>query len=322
MGKVMLITVLILLGVLAAAVVGGGIYLVHFSLNRTVVIRNIVPESQTTQENQRLVHQSYEREEESVREWMNAQPPERVEVLSRDGLHLRGEYFASPENRHLWLIAIHGYRADHQHMRPISLRYARAGYHVLLPDLRGCGASEGKWIGMGWLDRRDMLRWIDWILERDPEAQIVLHGVSMGGATAMMTSGEELPPQVRAVVEDCGYTSVWDIFADEMKGIFHLPSFPILNAASVFSSMMAGYSFTEASCLEQVRKARVPILFIHGQKDNFVHTAMVYRLYEACRSEKQLLVVEGAGHGESQFLEPDLYFSTVFDFLGRFTGDT
>ena len=100
---------------------------------------------------------------------------------------------------------------------------------------------------MGWPDRRDMLQWIDWIIRRDSEAKIVLHGISMGGATVMMTAGEDLPGQVKAVVEDCGYTSVWDIFTDELDYLFHLPAFPLLNIASCLSSLRAGYSFSEAS---------------------------------------------------------------------------
>ena len=92
----------------------------------------------------------------------------------------------------------------------------------------------------------------------------------------------------------------------------------VLHTASLFSSLRAGYSFTEASALEQVKKAKVPMLFIHGEKDNFVRTEMVYPLYEACPTEKQLLVVEGAGHAVSYRYAPKLYFDTVFAFLDRF----
>ncbi len=130
---------------------------------------------------------------------------------------------------------------------------------------------------MGWPDLKDMLQWIGWVLERDSQAQLVLHGISMGGAAVMMTAGESLPSQVKAIVEDCGYTSVWDIFADEMDYLFHLPAFPLLNIANSISSFRAGYSFSEASALKQIARAQVPVLFIHGSEDNFVHTDMVYR---------------------------------------------
>ena len=119
------------------------------------------------------------------------------------------------------------------------------------------------------------------------------------------------------IVEDCGYTSVWDIFSDELGYIFNLPSFPILNLASFFSSLRAGYSFTEASALKQVAAATVPILFIHGSEDNFVQTEMIYRVYEACSSEKEMLVVDGAGHGNSYLKDPVIYFDTVYSFIQK-----
>ena len=89
----------------------------------------------------------------------------------------------------------------------------------------------------------------------------------------------------------------------------------MLTAADLVARVRAGYGFTEASALEQVAKAAVPVLFIHGSEDNFVYTDMVYDLYDACRTPKDLLVVEGAGHGESYAMDPALYFDTVFGFI-------
>ena len=202
-------------------------------------------------------------------------------------------------------------------MEMIAHEYAKRGYEILLPDLRACGRSDGKYLGMGWLDRKDLILWIDKILEKDTEAQVVLHGISMGGAAVMMTSGEVLPKNVAAVIEDCGYTSVWDIFADELSFLFHLPRFPLMHMADFFSRLRAGYSFYEASSLKQIQKSKTPTLFIHGSKDCFVHTEMVYPLYEACPAKKELLLVEGAGHGNSYLLDSELYFQTVFSFLGE-----
>ena len=181
--------------------------------------------------------------------------------------------------------------------------------------MRSHGDSEGKLIGMGWLDKEDVKLWIDYVLDLDPEAEIVLHGVSMGGATVMMTSGEDLPENVKAIIDDCGYTSVWDEFTDEARYLFHISQFPILYTASAVSKIRAGYSFQEASAIEQVKKTNIPIFFIHGSEDNFVNTDMVYSLYDACPTQKDIYVVEGAGHGQSLYLDPDLYFEKVFSFI-------
>jgi fermentation-respiration switch protein FrsA (DUF1100 family) len=304
--------------VLAVTLVLSANYLVSFSIGRASGKSNIAPKSNVSQESVAAIVSNWQYQRKQAEEWIQASETEKVEVQSEDGLTLRGELFLGDENSHRWLIAVHGYRGDHGNLLVLGSYYGLNGYNVLLPDLRGCGESDGEYIGMGWLDRKDMLRWIDLILKRDSEAQIVLHGISMGGATVMMTSGEALPSQVKAIVEDCGYTSVWDIFEDEMAYLFHLPAFPLLHVASAFSSIRAGYSFSEASSLKQLAGAKVPMLFIHGSLDNFVHTEMVYKVYDACPTEKRLLIVEGAGHGFSHCLDPETYFDAVFDFIAPY----
>ena len=107
---------------------------------------------------------------------------------------------------------------------------------------------------MGWDDRLDIIDWINTILEYNPNAEIVLHGVSMGAATVSMVSGEDLPSNVKAIVADCGYTSVWDEFAYQLDDLFSLPEFPILNVSSLVAKVRAGYFLGEASTLKQVAK--------------------------------------------------------------------
>ena len=177
-------------------------------------------------------------------------------------------------------------------------------------------------IQMGWQDAHDLLGWIDDIVERDPDARIMLFGVSMGGAEVMMASGlDGLSENVRLIVEDCGYTSVWDEFSLQLDNVFGLPSFPILNVADAACLMRAGYTFEGASAVESLRQARVPMLFIHGNADEFVPFSMLDECYDACASEvKEKLVVESAGHGLSASTNPDLYWSTVDAFLERNLG--
>ena len=316
--RIVLFSVLGLVILLAVGLLWGTNYLVTFAIGRSTGLQDIAPESTLSEEATHNIVENWQQQSSQAEKWMEQAETEAVQVDSSDGLKLRGEAVISDPVSHLWVIAVHGYRMSHSSMSAMASYYGLKGWNALLPDLRGCGDSEGDYIGMGWPDRRDMLQWIDWIIRRDSEAKIVLHGISMGGATVMMTAGEDLPGQVKAVVEDCGYTSVWDIFTDELDYLFHLPAFPLLNIASVLSSLRAGYSFSEASSLNQIAKAQVPVLFIHGSEDNFVHTDMVYRVYDACPTEKQLMVVEGAGHGNSFNHMPDKYFETVFSFLDRF----
>ena len=209
--------------------------------------------------------------------------------------------------------------ADSLALLPRAKTFDEAGFNVLLPDLRGHGLSEGDYVGMGWLDRKDVLQWIDWVLAQDSEAEIVLHGVSMGAATTMMTAGEDTPEQVKVFVEDCGYTSVWDIFSSELKLRFGLPEFPILYTASATARAKAGYGFKEASALQQVQNCEKPMLFIHGTADDFIPYEMMGTLYNAKPgTNKATLTAEGAGHGEAMDVLGDTYWNTVFDFEGQY----
>ena len=309
----------VLILILLAAGFGGN-YLVDYAIVRKEEANDVAPDSVVTEENQSVIDENREWISRQKEEWLASAEREDAQIESEDGLLLKGDVFWTDHGSHRWVIAVHGYGGERAGMYDIASFYSQKGYNILTPDMRAHGESEGTYIGMGWLDRKDILRWIQYVLELDPSAEIILHGVSMGGAAVMMTAGEELPSQVKGGVEDCGYTSVWDIFSDELSYLFHLPDFPLLYVADGIAWVRAGYEFKTASALEQVKKSSVPILFIHGSEDNFVHTEMVYELYDACASEKDLLVIEGAGHGEAYCRDPELYFETVFGFLDGVCG--
>lgn len=236
-------------------------------------------------------------------------------IISEDGLSLHGYEVLNTNNSKTWVITVHGYTSQGKQMGLYANKFYNMGYNVLVPDLRGHGKSEGDYIGMGWDDRKDILKWIDYILQKDSEANIILHGISMGGGTVMMTSGEELPSNVKAIIEDCGYSSVWDEFSYQLDSLFGLPEFPVLQSASLVSKIRAGYWLGDASAIKQLSKAKAPMLFIHGDKDTFVPYSMLERVYNAANVEKEKLVVEGAGHAKSAETNPELYWSTISKFI-------
>lgn len=217
-------------------------------------------------------------------------------------------------------MIVHGYTDNAVRMLMIGYLYNHdLGYNILLPDLHYHGRSEGRAIRMGWLDRLDVLRWMDVANELfGGHTQMVVHGISMGAATTMMVSGEEQRPYVKCFVEDCGYTSVWDEFRKELKEQFSLPAFPLLHVASWLCDLKYGWNFREASALDQVAKCRQPMLFIHGDADDYVPTWMVYPLYEAKPGEKELWVVPGATHAMSYRDNPEEYTRRVGEFVGRY----
>lgn len=253
----------------------------------------------------------------AVQRWFEETGHTDEHINSDDGLRLHAYKMEQDPRENQWAILCHGYGGYGGHMTYSAKRFADMGYNVLMPDARGLGESEGSYIGMGWHDRLDILRWIDRVLEWNPEADIVLYGISMGGATVMMTAGEALPENVRVIVEDCGYTSVWDEFSYQLKEIFGLPAFPAMQFASLVTKIRAGYTFGEASALEQVKKSQTPILFIHGSEDTFVPSYMVQMLYEAAPAPKELLWIEGAGHGAAASVGGEMYWETVWAFIDK-----
>lgn len=239
-------------------------------------------------------------------------------IQSFDGLKLNGYYFTNQEANHKYAIVVHGYMSKALDMVFSIKHIYEEGYTVLAPDCRGQGDSEGDYTSMGWFDRLDMLKWIDLIIENDPEAEIILYGVSMGGATVMMVSGEELPTNVKAIVEDCGYTSASDIFTYQLKDLFNLPKFPVIPAASIVTKIRAGFYLGEASALKQVAKSKTPIYFIHGDADEFVPFSMLDEVYNAANCPKDKFIVSGAGHGYASSIAGETYWDNVFNFVNQY----
>ena len=239
-------------------------------------------------------------------------------ITSSDKLKLHSYKVTNQNNSNKWVIAVHGYTSEGINLSTYAKHYYDNGYNVLIPDLRAHGLSEGNYIGMGWDDRLDIISWINYILNENPNAEIILHGVSMGAATVLMTSGEEIPSNVKAIVADCGYTSVWDEFAYQLDDLFSLPEFPILNVSSIVAKIRAGYFLGEASSLKQVKNSKTPILYIHGDKDDFVPYYMMEELYNATSSEKEMLTIEGAEHAKASEVDPETYWNTVNNFINKY----
>ena len=238
-------------------------------------------------------------------------------LMSADGLRLHATWFPQGECKKI-VICFHGYTS--QGMKDylgLSGYYLKNGYSMLLVDERAHGESEGKYIGFGCLDRIDALKWINWVLRKCGEdVEILLHGTSMGGATVLMMSSLELPAQVKGIVSDCAFTSPKEVFSHVLKSMYHLPAFPVMNISNFLNKKFAGYGLDECNAAREVKKAKVPILFIHGSGDTFVPYSMCETMYENCASSKKKLIIEGAAHAECYYKDTDAYENALTEFIG------
>lgn len=194
-------------------------------------------------------------EESSAQSWF-ANPDNRKEwqQISTDGLKLSAIYLPATDS-HKTAIVAHGYMGNAETMANYAKMFHDLGYNVLVPDARGHGKSEGDYIGFGWHERKDYVKWIDQVLETNGQSEeIVLYGISMGAATVMMTSGESLSTNVKAIIEDCGYSSVNEELAYQLNELFSLPPFPLIQVTSLMTKIRAGYFFGEADAIKQLEK--------------------------------------------------------------------
>ena len=241
-------------------------------------------------------------------------------ITNASGNRLFARYASASNTSNKTAIIIHGYKSNSIAMMHIGYMFHHDfGYNILLPDLHSHGKSDGRYIQMGWRDKDDVRRWIDVAIDIfGNNTDIVITGISMGGATTMMTSDEKLPSNVKCFVEDCGYTSVWDEFQNELAASYHLPAFPLLYLTSALNKVVNGWSFGEASSLNQVRNCRLPMMFIHGENDTYVPTPMVYTLYDEKREPKELYISPGSVHAMSYHDNPQEYSRRVGKFVTQY----
>lgn len=253
----------------------------------------------------------------------------------RAGGHLRDTFVVSPagERQHAYYLAcddacgktavlVHGYKDSAIKFFYFGRMYNRdLHYNVLMPDLHAHGLSDGNDIQMGWKDADEVLNWIKVAEEifRDDNYRtaLIVHGVSMGAATTMNVSGKDLPEYVNAFVEDCGYTSVWDEFSMQLKEMFGLPAFPLMHSTSLLCNMKYGWNFKEASPLISVSRCTRPMLFIHGDADDFVPFSMMQPLYDAKPEPKEFWVAPGSAHANAYRDHPEEYTAVVRQFLDK-----
>lgn len=248
---------------------------------------------------------------------MMSQPHEDLWIESFDGLKLHATWFPQGECKKV-VICFHGYTS--QGMSDyigLSGYYLQKGYSMLLVDERAHGQSEGKHIGFGCLDRQDALKWIEKVIKDCGEdVEILLHGTSMGGATVLMTSGLKLPIQVKGIISDCAFTSAKEVFTHVLKSMYHMPAFPTIQISDFMNRKLSGYGLDECNAAREVKKAKVPILLIHGSGDTFVPCSMCETIYENIASPKKKLIIEGAAHAECYYKDTAAYENALTEFIG------
>lgn len=249
--------------------------------------------------------------------WMKetrAMSYEKVSITSFDGLTLRGRYYECQKGAPVELL-FHGYKSDSERDLCGGVQRCFAlGRNVLLVDHRASGESDGSVISFGINERKDCLKWIDFVIGKfGKDVKIMLGGISMGAATVLMAGGEKLPKNVVCIVGDCGYSSAKEIIMKTAKEMGFPPklAYPFIKlGARVFGK----FDLEETSPIEAMKTCQTPVLIFHGDSDELVPMEMGERLYDACQAKKRLVIVKGAGHGLAYPMDKDGYVSAIKEF--------
>ena len=261
----------------------------------------------------------YGREYEAGVRWNEQAPFEEMTLTARDGAKLIGGFLPAEGEAKRAVLISHGWHSTWQKdFAGIVQYYHEHGAHVLAIEQRGQRRSGGAYITMGVLESGDVAEWAALLAERvGSDIPIYLHGISMGATTVLMAHGETLPANVKGIIADCGFTSPWDISRACLKNWFNLPRYPFMSAIRAMTRLLAGYDMKGKSTLEILRTARIPTLFIHGTKDDFVPPHMTIHNYQVCSAPKRLCLVDDASHAFSWYFDNEKYISALESFFAE-----
>lgn len=298
-----------IIGILSAIIL---YFLVTFLIYRKVFTN---PKSRKIQNVNNSPYKTYIDFFKKRKEVYDSYKKEQVSIKSNDGLTLSGVYIENEHNDKL-VIIFHGFKSRGDSDILLSYDFYHLGYSLLIVDQRGHGKSEGKYIGMGILERYDVLKWIDYALDRFGEdIKILLGGTSMGSASIMMASELIKSKAVKGIVADCGFSSCYD----EVKYcIRKIPSFPIMQTINLYSKLFAKYDMRETTSEKSLSNSNIPILILHGKKDDFVPCVNAEKCFQASNSEiKDLLLFNNSIHATSYADNIEEYDRKVIEFLNK-----
>lgn len=253
--------------------------------------------------------------------WLKSHNAEDVYITSKDGLRLHG-FWIPAENPRGTILLAHGYRSTILVDFGLAFAFYHAlGMNILVPHQRAHALSEGKFITFGVKESEDMRCWIDYHNKTHGMQQMILSGLSMGASTMLYLADQNLPHNVKCIIADCGFTSPREILDVVYRSVVHIPSGPSLWAADLIARIVAGFSLKQKDTRNVLNNAKVPVLLIHGLDDDFVPCYMTQQGFDACNGEKELLLVEKAGHGTSFLVDKESYTRRVIAFLEKHLED-
>lgn len=305
------------IGCAAGAYLGFSALVFHEVFERNARLPAIINESSKKKDT------AAPKRQDSRSEWMHEQKFTTFTIKNDRGETLCGHYLKAAYESKKYVLCSHGYRNRGKgEFRFISKFYHDNGYNILLVDHIASGESEGTHITFGYHESSDLLLWVNFLNEKfGSDIDIILHGISMGCASVLMLAGNfTLPENVRFIIADCGFTSVKEQF-ENVLSFLPFNAKPMIETVGFINKLIHGYSLSDVCPSAAVEKINIPVLFIHGGSDGFVAPSMTQEMFNLCHSEKELLIVENAGHAQSYQKNRSAYEERIIRFTKKYVGE-
>jgi len=248
-------------------------------------------------------------------EWYEKLDKEDVTIPSPFGYMISGTFIRNERSDGRTIIFCHGVTVSRICMVKYAAMYYRRGWNLFLYDHRRHGNSGGKTTTYGYFEKHDLKEVVDYVRGKIGSAIIGIHGESMGAATLLQYAGME--DKADFYIADCPYSSLWELLRYLLKRDYHLPAFPLMQIADIFIRLQAKFSVISVNPYDDVKNINKPVLFIHGEADDYVPTSMSIEMHKAKKGFAEIYIAPGAGHALSMRTDPETYENVVFSFMEK-----
>ena len=242
----------------------------------------------------------------------NASYKEDIEITSKDGLKLRGEYFNFGYDRAALILA--GRAETVLYCYYFADLFQKAGCNVIVVDPRACGLSEGIYTTAGMKEGEDAGLWIDYIHERYGIEKFFIHGICVGSAQAIYVAAAH-QAYLKGIILEGPYSAFYKVLLMRTKN-HGKPTFPVCIQMAMLYKKLAGVNVFKNKPIEEIKKVEVPALFLCGREDKSNSPDDFELIYNACGSAKKKFVwFDHGAHSHLRIVNLEKYDSEVIEFL-------
>ncbi|WP_298842474.1 alpha/beta hydrolase [Clostridium sp.] len=236
-----------------------------------------------------------------------------VYIDSEYGYKIHGFFFPNNNSTKV-IILCHGITCSLYSSVKYMNMFLKKDFAVFIYDHRNHGLSGGENTSYGYYEKFDLKKCTDWLFDKLGKNTIIgIHGESMGAGIALQNI--EIDDRINFCIEDCGYSDAQELFSYRLKNDYNINNFILIKLASKISKIRTGWNFKDVSPISNLSKVKIPILFIHGENDEYVPTYMCKQMYLKANSYKDIYIASNAGHAQSYWNNQDEYTKRIYKFL-------